>query len=200
MNKIVNSGPGRPREFDLTSATEKALEVFRAYGYSGTSLPDLLEGTNLSRGSLYKAFGDKHALFLAALEFYSERGITRLRNDLDKASSRDALRNALMHYSLVSSGAEGIAGCPITSAATECLPHDEEVAKRVRSMFARMKKLLSDTIRRGQLLGEISADQSAEDLGRFLLCLIEGLRVVGKSGSSERETEAVIDIALSRLF
>ena len=46
------------------------MAVFWDHGYEGASLPDLMAGTGLSRGSLYKAFGDKKALLLAALDLY----------------------------------------------------------------------------------------------------------------------------------
>ncbi|MGP8122526.1 MAG: helix-turn-helix domain-containing protein, partial [Xanthobacteraceae bacterium] len=52
---------GRPRGFDTEAAVERAMGVFWSRGYHATALPDLLRATNLSRGSLYAAFGDKHA-------------------------------------------------------------------------------------------------------------------------------------------
>jgi TetR/AcrR family transcriptional repressor of nem operon len=74
---------GRPREFDTDAAIERAMGVFWSSGYHGTSLPDLLEATNLSRGSLYAAFGDKHGLFLRALDRYIGEALTRLDTELD---------------------------------------------------------------------------------------------------------------------
>ncbi len=44
------------------------MNVFWSNGYHGTSLPDLLRATRLSRGSLYAAFGDKRGIFLLALD------------------------------------------------------------------------------------------------------------------------------------
>jgi len=200
MKNMTKSGPGRPREFDLNEATEKALQVFKTHGYAAASLADLLDGIQLSRGSLYKAFGDKHSLFLSALELYTEKGLTRLKKDLDKASSLDALRNALLHYARVSTGADGLSGCPITAAAMECLPADRDVSARVEYMFTRIRALLITTIKRGQAMGEIAAHHDANELGNFLLCIIEGMRVVGKMGVAELSMDRVVDIALSKLL
>ena len=199
MKSDTRSGPGRPREFDEQEAVQNALEVFRARGYAATSLPDLIEGTQLSRGSLYKAFGDKHQLFLAALDFYTERGIARLTRNLRHASARTALREALRHYVRLSVGLEGLAGCPVTAAATECLPFDAEVKARVTDMFSRMQALLAGAIRRGQAAGELAADQNADDLARFLLCTIEGMRVLGKTDLGEDAIDAIAEIALSAI-
>ena len=62
----------RPREFDIDTALARALDVFWEKGYGDASLPDLLEGMKLTRGSLYKAFADKETLYLRVLERYDE--------------------------------------------------------------------------------------------------------------------------------
>ena len=58
---------GRPRSFDEGEVLEKAREVFWNLGYSAASLDDIAAATGLNRPSLYAAFGDKHALYMAAL-------------------------------------------------------------------------------------------------------------------------------------
>jgi TetR/AcrR family transcriptional regulator, copper-responsive repressor len=58
---------GRPRKFDEEAVLRAALQRFRTLGYSNTSLDDLAEATGVNRPSLYAAFGDKKALYLAGL-------------------------------------------------------------------------------------------------------------------------------------
>ena len=58
---------GRPRSFDTEAAVERAMDVFWSHGYHATALPDLLRATNLSRGSLYAAFGDSTRSFCVRL-------------------------------------------------------------------------------------------------------------------------------------
>ncbi|HRV92857.1 MAG TPA: helix-turn-helix domain-containing protein, partial [Anaerolineae bacterium] len=58
----------RPREFDENEVLDKAMDLFWQKGYEATSIQELLTAMGISRGSLYDAFGDKHALFLAVLE------------------------------------------------------------------------------------------------------------------------------------
>src|ERR1700758_1121222 len=61
---------GRPREFDMNAALDKAIRVFREQGYNATSIEDLTAAMGLASGSIYKAFKDKRAVFLAALDRY----------------------------------------------------------------------------------------------------------------------------------
>ena len=49
----------RPREFDEAEVIRLAADVFWQKGYQDAALPDLLAGMKLTRGSLYKAFGEK---------------------------------------------------------------------------------------------------------------------------------------------
>lgn len=53
----------RPREFDIDTAVSAAMDVFWYRGYASASLPNLLNGTGLSRSSFYKAFEGKQQLF-----------------------------------------------------------------------------------------------------------------------------------------
>ncbi len=189
--------PGRPREFDIEDAVRDAMDVFWTRGYHATSLPDLLAGTGLSRGSLYKAFGDKKALFLKALDTYAEAGLKELGETLAApGSARHAIRTALGIYVPLSAGDPGRRGCMVMATAAEMLPHDPEVGAQVQRTFRRIQALLADAVRRGQDAGEIPARQDAGDLARFLFCQIEGMRVLGKAGATRQDVAAVVDAAM----
>lgn len=63
--------PGRPREFDMDQALDRAIAVFRERGYHAASIADLKAALGLTPGSLYKAFKDKRAIYLAAFGRYT---------------------------------------------------------------------------------------------------------------------------------
>ena len=60
----------RTKDFDENEALNKAIAIFWHKGYNGTSMQDLVEGLGISRSSLYDTYGDKHTLFIKALESY----------------------------------------------------------------------------------------------------------------------------------
>ena len=61
---------GRPRQFDEDTVLLAAENVFWRKGYDDTSLDDLATAMGMNRPSIYRAFGDKEALYLAVLNKY----------------------------------------------------------------------------------------------------------------------------------
>jgi TetR/AcrR family transcriptional regulator, transcriptional repressor for nem operon len=194
--ETTSAGPGRPREFDMDEAVCDAMKVFQAHGYAGTSLVDLIGGTGLTRGSLYKAFKDKRTLFLAALDRYITTATDELRANLGLGSPGAAIRRALMRIARASACKMGQRGCLAVASATELASKDKQIRQEISRGFSRTQSLLEDAIRRGQATGEIHSRRDPAVLSRFLLCTIEGMVVLGKTGRTAKEMCEIVDVAL----
>lgn len=75
-----------PGEFDMDTALDRAVRVFSERGYHATSIGDLTAAMRLATGSVYKAFRDKHAVFLAAFERYAALRQEQTRSAAAKAT------------------------------------------------------------------------------------------------------------------
>lgn len=191
---------GRPREFELDDAVRKAMSVFWDRGYHDASLPDLLEGMELSRGSFYKAFVDKRGVFLRALDVYIDDAIRKTGEVLhSNPSPKAAIKDAFSRQVAESSGTEGLRGCFVVLSAVEMLPADEEASVRIARLFRRLQDLYAAAIIRAQALGEIDPELDERTLARFLVCQIQGMRVLGKTGADRDATKAMVDFALKAL-
>jgi AcrR family transcriptional regulator len=73
LSSTASRGRGRPREFDIDAALDKSVRIFRERGYHATSIGDLTKAMELASGSVYKAFKDKRAVFLAAFDREGKR-------------------------------------------------------------------------------------------------------------------------------
>src|SRR5215467_2162956 len=73
----------RPPSYVRDEVVHAAERQFRTAGYNATTVDDIAAATGLGRGSLYAAFGDKHSLFLQAMEAY----FTRLEQSVEAALS-----------------------------------------------------------------------------------------------------------------
>jgi AcrR family transcriptional regulator len=58
---------GRPRAFDEDEVIAAAAVLFASRAYDGVSVDDLVGHLGVHRNSLYKVFGSKRGLYLAAL-------------------------------------------------------------------------------------------------------------------------------------
>lgn len=202
MMKRTQTSPsvGRPREFELDDAVRKAMGVFWDRGYHDASLPDLLEGMELSRGSFYKAFVDKRGVYLLALDVYVDDAVRKTGEILhSNPSPKAAIKEAFSRQVEESSGREGLRGCFVVLSAVEMLPADEEVSTRIARLFRRLQNLYAAAIIRAQALGEIDPGLDERTLARFLVCQIQGMRVLGKTGADRDATKAMVDFALKPL-
>lgn len=69
----------------MDTALDRAVRVFSERGYHATSIGDLTAAMRLATGSVYKAFRDKHAVFLAAFERYAALRQEQTRSAAAKA-------------------------------------------------------------------------------------------------------------------
>jgi TetR/AcrR family transcriptional repressor of nem operon len=188
---------GRPREFDIDQALDGAIDVFRERGYHATTVPALAAAMNIASGSLYKAFGDKHAVFLAALDRdASERSAHRRRLAEAPKSARERLRDLLALYVDMSAGVEGLRGCLVVGGAIELAARDPEVDARVTQALQSIETLLADIIVQGLADGSIAASVDPQATARVLIGLVQGLRVLGRTRLSPSRAPCVLDVAM----
>lgn len=177
------------------------MNVFWSRGYHGTALPDLLGATKLSRGSLYAAFGGKHALFLRALDRYIADALARIDIELGpRHGPVDGLRTFLAGYVERTSGARGRRGCLLVATAMELAGHDPDVEARIRGFFKAMEAKLAGAFSRAKAAGKLAASVEPTSAARILVCFVEGLRVTGKTGPTRTSSQATADALLDRFM
>ncbi|UFZ07745.1 TetR/AcrR family transcriptional regulator [Bradyrhizobium ontarionense] len=192
--------PGRPREFDMDVVLDKAITVFSRLGYSATSVADLNTALGLTSGSIYKAFGDKRGVLMAALDRYVERRTRRLDDLLASArTGRERVAAVLKSYAETSHGETGRTGCLVIGTLMEFAGSDPALRERLTKILATHEARLLRFLREGHADGSIAARIDPEATARLLLCVIQGMRVVGKSGRRQAEMAAICIEALRLL-
>jgi AcrR family transcriptional regulator len=188
---------GRPREFDLDRALDGAIRVFSRRGYHATSVGDLTDAMELAQGSLYKAFKDKKAVFIATMERY--RIVQTERFEAAVAgfeTGYERLRAGLMFYAERSHGGVGSDGCLVVGAAADLAALDDDIAVVVERAVKARERIVARLVAEGQKDGSVGSKADPDDLARAMLCMMYGMRVVGKTGRSLKEMVAVVDIAM----
>ena len=132
----------RPREFDVEDAVGGAMDVFWEHGYEGASLPDLLAGMGLTRGSLYKAFTDKKSLYLVVLERYEHDYVVPAVGLLSGPGIADGWDRVMALFGNVIADVKkgDRRGCLACSAAAGPASEDIEIAEAVHRTLGKLQK------------------------------------------------------------
>lgn len=129
---------GRPRAFDEGFVLERATETFLRHGLAGASLDTLTTAMELSKPSLYGAFGDKRQLFLRVVEARATAVARRIRGAFDRGQTlHEAVRAMLGEAVEVYTDGTMPPGCLVVSACATEAPTDDEIARFSREFFVR---------------------------------------------------------------
>lgn len=191
----------RTKEFDPDAALQSALELFWERGYEATSMADLVEHLGVGRASIYATFGNKHELYLKALDRYNDRRDSDLLDELSQPGpALPAVRAVVRRFAAeAGAGEQGRRGCFVTNTAAELGARDAAAARRVGASWAHVETLLHSALVRARAQGELPADRDPRALARMLLVLMQGLRVVGKASDEPALARDAAEQALALL-
>ncbi|MBC8134773.1 MAG: TetR/AcrR family transcriptional regulator, partial [Fibrella sp.] len=159
----------RSRAFDKEAVLEKAVRLFRCRGYEAASVQEITEATGLSRSSLYDTFGEKNALYMAALDHYISQREKVAFEALHAPGSKKAAIRAAFDWIIEEVIGNPEAGCFAVNAATELGSCDEGVQEAISRSVARTVAALADAVRAGQQQGEISPAKDSRAIAEFLV-------------------------------
>lgn len=194
VQKEAQSGArprGRPRSFDPDEVLDKARAVFWNLGYAATSLDDLAAATGLNRPSLYAAFGDKHALYMAALE----RSATEAAGALTAALQIEApLRRVLeaifdRTVDIYRRGEVGQRGCFLIGTAVTQAVDDPEARELLGAYIAETDRLFASRFERDR--AQIAQGVTPAAAGAMASATFHTLAVRARTGAAEAELKGV---------
>jgi TetR/AcrR family transcriptional regulator, transcriptional repressor for nem operon len=187
----------RPPEFEREVVLDRAMRAFWSRGYEATSIQHLVERTGIQRGSLYGAFGDKRALFLAAIEHYDRVMTAKLLATLDEpGSGLGAIRRFFRLKVDAAQERSRPRGCLVTNSATELASRDRRTASRIGATLGRIEAAFHRAVIRGQQAGEIDPERDARALARFLTSSAQGLSVMAKASPERAPLEDIVKVTM----
>jgi len=190
----------RHKEFDRDEALHKAMEVFWSRGYEAASIQDLVKHMGINRQSLYDTFGDKHALYLQALDRYRE---VEGRKLFELLESRGSVKKALRQlFANVVSGSlcdRKRRGCFMGNAMSELAGRCKATAARTCSNMEAMESAFYRALLRGKKDGELKGIRDPRAVARFLYSSLQGLLLMAKARQDREVLEDVAKVTLSVL-
>lgn len=190
----------RPKKFDDAAGLQKALNVFWKKGYAGTSISDLTASMDINAPSLYATYGDKHSLFVSALQAYMQSQHAWMRQSVaENKPVREIIRfllSSLLDETLTDPERRG---CFMVNTVTEMANQDARVFTIASDNEQQVRSILTDLIRKGQDTGEISPDKDAGILASFLFINFMGIRVIAATNSDKKHLHKALDVVLSAI-
>ncbi|WP_340024684.1 TetR/AcrR family transcriptional regulator [Paenibacillus sp. FSL K6-1096] len=188
----------RSKEFDIDDVLLKAMNIFWQQGYEKTSMQDLVAGMGIHKRSMYDTFGDKHTLYIKALERFASIQRSRLEGRIEGVTSAAAAIRLLFEATIHRSEAEP-KGCMLVNTAVELSNHDAEAAATANEAFENTEALIEQLVRHGQAGGEISTRYTPEALAASLNNALIGLRVMVKTVKDKDKLEMIVNTTLGML-
>ncbi len=188
----------RPREFDIDKAYDKAMEAFWTNGYTATSMADLVKAMGLQKGSIYQTFGDKHSLFINALQRYTDASYVEFKKIFADAKSPFNGMKKFLTKTLVKYASDKTLrkGCFATNSLVELGCHDQKVKDILVRQATRLETLLAEEIAKGQDLGEFRDDIDAKTMASSVYVMLSGMMADSKAGLSKTRTKKVAETFL----
>lgn len=190
----------RPREFDEAVVLDAAIQCFWAKGFEATSMRDLIDRMGITGASVYNAFGDKRALYRRALAHYLESSFGERVMRLETTEpARQAIEIFFVEIIDRSMNDSLHRGCLMVNSALEAVPDAPEAQDIIDDFLTRAEGFFRRRVQAGQRDGSISRSQPAEDLGRLLLGVLLGIRVLARAKPQRPLLESVVRPVLALL-
>lgn len=190
----------RPKEFERDVVLDRAMHAFWSRGYEATSIEHLVTRMGIQRGSLYDTFGDKRALFFAAIDRYDRVVTAKLLAALDDPrSGKTAIRRFFRLKLQAATEPRRPRGCLVTNSAAELTSRDLGTAARVGTALTKIEAAFHRAVVRAQKAGEIDPTRDPRALARFLTSSAQGLSVMAKACPDRRVLQDIVKVILETL-
>jgi AcrR family transcriptional regulator len=187
---------GRPREFDVDKALDKALNVFWRNGYEGASIADLTGAMGINPPSLYAAFGNKEGLFRKALDRYVQRGTEFWNEAHAQPTARGMVEHLLHGKADFLTKESNPPTCMLDRSAMTCTEADKAMQQELAALRSNFEIALRERFQAARAAGEISADTQPDDYARYIMTVLEGMSVRAAGGATREELHNIADMTL----
>ena len=189
----------RPKQFDPEIALDLAVDIFWESEFEATSIERLCRRLKLNPGSLYGAYGDKRALFVAILDRYVDKvSLEAIQRISGSPSGILGIVNYFNFLIEAIVGGKRRWGCLITNSLIELAAREPEIAAKVELHFTRLETAFASALARAQAAGELRPGFGPESAPYFV-CVVQGLNVLARTKPPRARLRAIVDVALDPL-
>ena len=185
---------GRPRQYDEGVALQAAGEVFWTKGFSATSLDDLTVAMGMNRPSIYRAFGDKEAVYRKALmQFCQGMEAAFERTMLAEDDIRKALASFYQDALAVYTSGEQPKGCLVMGTAVAAAVCHPEIQADLLNVIRDLDQKIAKRLEQARDAGQLEASFDATGRAAVAQSLLHSLSLRARAGETPKRLRRMIE-------
>jgi AcrR family transcriptional regulator len=154
---------------------ETVAPVFNKHGYVGTSMSDLTDATNLTKGALYGNFENKEALALAAFEYNRNLLLTAIDEHLAiEGKALDKIENLIKFYKKYDIFTMNMGGCPVLNVGIDAQHNNKLLAAAAKETIKDIEGKIALAFENGINNGEFKLPVTPLQFSKQLFTIIQG--------------------------
>ncbi|WP_405382407.1 TetR family transcriptional regulator C-terminal domain-containing protein [Maribacter sp. LLG6340-A2] len=154
---------------------ETVAPVFNKHGYIGTSMSDLTEATNLTKGALYGNFENKEALALSAFEYNRSLLLDAIDEHLDvEGTAMDKIGNLIAFYKKYDVFTMTMGGCPVLNVGIDAQHNNRLLASAAKETIKEIEGKIALALENGVNKGEFKLPVTPLQFAKQLFTIIQG--------------------------
>ena len=193
---------GRPKTFDRDEALTKAIGVFWKQGYEGASMKLLTDEMGINSPSLYAEFGDKHGLYLEAINSYATNDactpLVALETVPNIQKAVRAFFEAVVDYSTHHDS--GAKGCFLVSCVATSAGHVNGTAELLQDAITSTDKRIMARFEHEVMLGNLPQNFPSADRAKLMFDLRQGMVFRARAGFTDDDLAGDIDKYVSSVL
>ena len=181
---------------------ETVAPVFNKHGYVGTSMSDLTDATNLTKGALYGNFENKEALALAAFQYNRSLLLAAIDEHLsieDKAMAK--IENLIEFYKKYDIFTMKMGGCPILNVGIDAQHNNKLLAAAAKETIKDIEGKIALVFEDGINNEELKLPVSPLQFSKQLFTIIQGaiaMATITKDRKYLLNTVTYLDVLIKR--
>jgi len=179
---------GRPRAYDPEQALDRAMHTFWKRGYCGTTLDDLSAAMHMNRPSLYAGFGDKHQLYLKAMQRFQAQASQHFAQALAPKADDGSFADVMTRYLYAAIDlytTHDTTGCAVIATATAQALTEPDIGQLLDSAAER---------------GALPCDADIEALTFLLTSTAHSIGIRARAGFTRLRLERMAEILVRTLW
>ena len=185
---------GRPRQYDEDVALQAAGEVFWTKGFSATSLDDLTVAMGMNRPSIYRAFGDKEAVYRKALmQFCQGMEAAFERTMLAEDDIRKALASFYQDALEVYTSGDQPKGCLVMGTAVAAAVCHPEIQADLLNVIRDLDQKIAKRLEQARDAGQLEASFDATGRAAVAQSLLHSLSLRARAGETPKRLRRMIE-------